>query len=337
MADPFIHVGMILMDEDGTKIKILALSPPSNTKTTSAYGGLYMKVCYTYEHNTIEITTPENVTFTAVDLFKIESCEETNRNSGTHYYGAFMINIWLIMKKQFTLGRAYQDIKKDYTFGISDDIYIRIIDPGSLFETMGTKRYPNPRIEINVREKAPVTTSNLFMIDVIPPPLSTDRVVYRIFKKYNFSNQYLLNPDGSLLKEAYYAEETASNSSAASTPTSAEPTSVVNPLAAGSNSSAASAPSSVAKFENPLAASSSTSVKNTAALSTIENPLASVTPPTGSAAANWGKPQKPCKKGSSCSVQGGSRKKQRKSRRHKSKKQCGRSRKSLRKTLRKTH
>ena len=40
--------------------------------------------------------------------------------------------------------------------------------------------------------------------------------------------------------------------------------------------------------------------------------------------------------GSSCSVQGGSRKKQRKSRRHKSKKQCGRSRKTLRKTLRKS-
>jgi len=117
--------------------------------------------------------------------------------------------------------------------------------------------------------------------------------------------------------------------------------SVVKPLATG-NSSAASTPApasvsaSVTTLENPLAASSSTSVKNTAALSTIENPLAVAASSAGSAAANW-VPQKPCKKGSSCSVQGGSRKKQQKSRRHKSKKRSGRSRKTLRKTLRKTH
>lgn len=41
--------------------------------------------------------------------------------------------------------------------------------------------------------------------------------------------------------------------------------------------------------------------------------------------------------GSSCSVQGGSRKNRRKSRKYKSKKQSGRGRKSLRKTIRKTH
>ena len=129
-----------------------------------------------------------------------------------------------------------------------------------------------------------------------------------------------------------------SNSSAASAPAPAEPTSVVNPLAAASNSSAASAsaPASIAKFENPLAASSFTSVKNTASLSTIENPLAGLNSSAAAAITNVGDEEGRVTFNPLRVRKGGSRKNRRKSRRNKSKKRSGRGRKTLKKSLRKT-
>jgi hypothetical protein len=121
--------------------------------------------------------------------------------------------------------------------------------------------------------------------------------------------QYFLPRKGS---GASASNSSASNSSASNSSSSAAvaaPTSVVNPLAVVAVAA--------------VKPSTPTSVSATA--TSVVNPLAVAASSAGA------EPPKPCKN-SSCSVQGGSRKKQRKSRRHKSKKRCGRSRKTIRKT-----
>jgi len=352
--DETIQIGDTIIDAHGTRYKILKLSEPK------------IKGGYTiYDKTEIEVTTPSGEVITS-DNLKIK-LGLISRTSVRLYmvrlfiHPTFDINYSLqkiaTTSKSTTFGKigafmgisSSEYIKKGDELVDREDNKIKILElPKAITTTDGgytVRTYNNIKIKITTPSGDEFIDDKLYNLIHESANLSRVEHILKLSPKINMFYYDGTWPDhfdvsnsnnGSRIYRFYKLDEVAmvpSNSSSSSS-------TVVNPLAA-SNYSAASAPTPTTasaaqtKVANPLVAVAEPSMPTTASAAKFENPLRVSN--SSAAITNVGDEEGRVTFNPLHVRKGGSRKKQQKSRRHKSKKRSGRSRKTLRKTLRKTH